>query len=336
MTDEDRAVAAEAGGGRDRRARARRLGVSAAARRARRAAYDWFYNVVSNPMLWFLQHYLWELAYTPSVDLALQHAWDEGYARVNEASPQPCSRSSSSSPARRSSSTTTTCTSRRGSCASARPTRCSPTSSTSRGRRPDYWHVLPEPIRRAVHDGLLANDVIGFHTHRWRRQLPARGERPRRRRRPTSATSTAAYRRPRVARDRAPDLGRPGRVRRARRQRRGAGRRAGARRAAPGEARPARRPHRPLEEHRARLPRVRALPRRPSGDAPRGSGCSPCSIPRARTSPSTPSTSARCSARRAAVNDRFQQERLDADRARDRGRLRRARSPPTSSSTCSS
>src|SRR5438552_16367506 len=25
-------------------------------------AYDWFYNVVANPTLWFLQHYLWDLA----------------------------------------------------------------------------------------------------------------------------------------------------------------------------------------------------------------------------------------------------------------------------------
>src|SRR5437660_3324955 len=48
------------------------------------AAYDWFYNVVSNPMLWFLQHYLWELAYTPAVDHGFRHAWDEGYVRVNE------------------------------------------------------------------------------------------------------------------------------------------------------------------------------------------------------------------------------------------------------------
>src|SRR5207249_5666879 len=35
----------------------------------------------------------------------------------------------------------------------------------------DYWHVLPAPIRAAVHDGLLANDVIGFHTDRWRRNF---------------------------------------------------------------------------------------------------------------------------------------------------------------------
>jgi trehalose 6-phosphate synthase len=27
---------------------------------------------------------------------------------------------------------------------------------------------LPEPIRRAIHEGLLANDVVGFHTARWR------------------------------------------------------------------------------------------------------------------------------------------------------------------------
>jgi trehalose 6-phosphate synthase len=33
---------------------------------------------------------------------------------------------------------------------------------------PDYWRVLPEPIRRAVHEGLLANDVVSFHTPRWR------------------------------------------------------------------------------------------------------------------------------------------------------------------------
>ncbi len=35
----------------------------------------------------------------------------------------------------------------------------------------DYWHVLPEHLRRAVHDGLLANDVIGFHTPRWKRNF---------------------------------------------------------------------------------------------------------------------------------------------------------------------
>ncbi len=35
----------------------------------------------------------------------------------------------------------------------------------------DYWHVLPLDARRAVHDGLLANDSISFHTRRWRRNF---------------------------------------------------------------------------------------------------------------------------------------------------------------------
>jgi trehalose 6-phosphate synthase len=33
---------------------------------------------------------------------------------------------------------------------------------------PDYWHALPKDLRVAIHEGLLANDVVGFHTERWR------------------------------------------------------------------------------------------------------------------------------------------------------------------------
>jgi trehalose 6-phosphate synthase len=33
---------------------------------------------------------------------------------------------------------------------------------------PDRWSVLPEPFVRSIHEGLLANDVTGFHTERWR------------------------------------------------------------------------------------------------------------------------------------------------------------------------
>jgi trehalose 6-phosphate synthase len=32
----------------------------------------------------------------------------------------------------------------------------------------DYWHVLPAHLRRAIHEGVLANDIVGFHTNRWR------------------------------------------------------------------------------------------------------------------------------------------------------------------------
>ncbi len=36
---------------------------------------------------------------------------------------------------------------------------------------PDYWHVLPHHLRVAVHEGALANDVLGLHTSRWRRNF---------------------------------------------------------------------------------------------------------------------------------------------------------------------
>jgi trehalose 6-phosphate synthase len=35
----------------------------------------------------------------------------------------------------------------------------------------DYWTVLPRDVRWAVFDGILANDVVGLHTDRWRRNF---------------------------------------------------------------------------------------------------------------------------------------------------------------------
>src|SRR5436190_9957817 len=83
MTDEDRAVVTEAQGGAIEETA--RDGSPYRLRLVRHdeAAYDWYYNVVANPMLWFLQHYLWELAYSPQLDTGFHHAWNEGYVAVN-------------------------------------------------------------------------------------------------------------------------------------------------------------------------------------------------------------------------------------------------------------
>jgi trehalose 6-phosphate synthase len=37
--------------------------------------------------------------------------------------------------------------------------------------QPDSWRVLPRAIRCAIHEGLIANDVIGLQTERWRRNF---------------------------------------------------------------------------------------------------------------------------------------------------------------------
>ena len=47
--------------------------------------YHKYYNVFSNPFLWFLHHSLWDLTYTPEIDRSIYDAWDKGYVPVNRA-----------------------------------------------------------------------------------------------------------------------------------------------------------------------------------------------------------------------------------------------------------
>jgi trehalose 6-phosphate synthase len=136
-----------------------------------RQAYDWYYNVVANPMLWFIQHSLWELAYTPKVDAAFHRAWRDGYAAVNEGFARAVLAELEREP----------------DAAvffhdyhlylAPRLVRESRPDATLMHfvhvpwPQPDYWRVLPRAMRSAIHDGLIANDVIGFHTDRWRRNF---------------------------------------------------------------------------------------------------------------------------------------------------------------------
>ncbi|MGH3118574.1 MAG: alpha,alpha-trehalose-phosphate synthase (UDP-forming) [Gaiellales bacterium] len=171
MSEEDRAVAEEAGG--DAIDETARDGSPYRLRLVAHdeAAYDWFYNVVSNPTLWFLQHYLWDLARAPNLDRGLHLAWDEGYVAVNanfadavvvELDAQPdaavCFHDYHLYLAPRFVRT-------------RRPGAALSHFVHIPWPEPDYWRVLPEAIRLALHDGLLANDVVGFHTDRWRRNF---------------------------------------------------------------------------------------------------------------------------------------------------------------------
>ena len=49
-----------------------------------RRAYHKYYNIICNPLLWFLQHYMWSSPYTPNVDEAVYDAWETGYRQVNQ------------------------------------------------------------------------------------------------------------------------------------------------------------------------------------------------------------------------------------------------------------
>ena len=50
-----------------------------------RRAYHQYYGVFSNPLLWFLQHGLWDSLRTHDLDGRIRRSWEEGYLPVNRA-----------------------------------------------------------------------------------------------------------------------------------------------------------------------------------------------------------------------------------------------------------
>jgi trehalose 6-phosphate synthase len=170
MSSEDQLVAEEAGEALDEVAR------DGSSYRLRfvahdAQAYDWYYNVISNPTLWFLHHYLWDLAEHPNLDYGLHHAWEHGYAVINRAFADAVVEELDRQP---------------DAAVFFHDYHLYLAPRFVRAERPDarlahfvhipwpeadYWHVLPLPIRRSIHDGLLANDAVGFHTRRWRRNF---------------------------------------------------------------------------------------------------------------------------------------------------------------------
>src|SRR3712207_3358924 len=47
-------------------------------------AYDLMYNRLANPLLWFVQHGLYDLPYIPALGDDTRRAWEEGYLPVNK------------------------------------------------------------------------------------------------------------------------------------------------------------------------------------------------------------------------------------------------------------
>jgi trehalose 6-phosphate synthase len=134
-------------------------------------AYDGFYNVIANPLLWFLQHYMWGLAYAPDIDVAVGEAWFNGYVSVNEGFASAIVAELDRRP---------------DAAVFLHDYHLYLAPKLVREQRPDallthfihipwpeadYWYVLPERMRNAIHEGVLANDILGLHTHRWRRNF---------------------------------------------------------------------------------------------------------------------------------------------------------------------
>jgi len=130
-------------------------------------AYDLYYNTISNPTLWFIQHYLWDLSREPVLDSSTDRAWREGYQLVNRAFADRVVAEAARS---------------------ERPPLvmvqdyqlyCVPQMVRERLSQaiiqqfvhipwptPQYWKILPKRIRDGITLGILGNDIIGFQTSR--------------------------------------------------------------------------------------------------------------------------------------------------------------------------
>jgi len=134
-------------------------------------AYALSYNVVANPTLWFVQHGLWELKDEPDADVL--GPWEEGYVPVNRAFAAAVVEELERDP---------------GAAVLFHDYHLYLAPALVRERRPeaalahfthipwvgpDSWSVLPDRVVRSIHEGLLAADVTGFHTERWRQAFLA-------------------------------------------------------------------------------------------------------------------------------------------------------------------
>jgi trehalose 6-phosphate synthase len=128
--------------------------------------YEQYYNAIANPLLWFIQHQLWNTPRTPSITRETWLAWEEGYLAVNELFADAIAESVGDTD---------------------RPVivflqdyhlYLVPHYLRQRlGQRvqiqpfihipwpgPDAWRILPEPMRNTIFSSLLLSDRLGFQT----------------------------------------------------------------------------------------------------------------------------------------------------------------------------
>ena len=171
MTDEDVAVSAEAGGPVEISIGG--IDYEVLLVESDPEAYDAFYNVIANPILWFIQHYLWDLSNAPDIRREEIDAWEHGYKR-RQRRPRRRRRCA------RSRATTSPLVmlhdyhlyTAPGVIRAARPDAFLHHFVHIPWSQPDSWRVLPGEWREEIYRGMLSNDIIGFHTHVLVPQLP--------------------------------------------------------------------------------------------------------------------------------------------------------------------
>ncbi|HEV7534882.1 MAG TPA: trehalose-6-phosphate synthase [Acidimicrobiia bacterium] len=135
-------------------------------------AQDGFYTVIANPLLWFVQHHLYDLKAAPNITRHETRAFEAGYAEVNRTFADVVADEVEAAGG--------------DAIVMVHDYHFYLLPQEVRARcpqvflhhfvhipwpQPDSWRVLPPPMRDAVIGGMLGNDVVGFHTERYARNF---------------------------------------------------------------------------------------------------------------------------------------------------------------------
>lgn len=130
--------------------------------------YECYYSTISNPLLWFVQHYMWNSPYTPDIDDKIHQAWEEGYKYMNQKFAEKVLAES-----------------KRNDkeplimlqdyhlylCPSYIRKKMKNTFLSQFIHIPwpqsEYFSIIPEYMRKAIIEGLLSNNLLGFHIPRY-------------------------------------------------------------------------------------------------------------------------------------------------------------------------
>ena len=132
------------------------------------AAYEGYYGVIANPLLWFLQHSMWNIFREPTIDQAVWRHWENGYVAVNTLFAEAIAHQITAAP--------------HPSLVMLQDYHLYLAPSLIRYKfRPkakytlshfvhipwpgaEDWGLLPSKMRRAILEGLCAVDLLGFQT----------------------------------------------------------------------------------------------------------------------------------------------------------------------------
>ena len=134
-------------------------------------AYDRFYNITANPMLWFIQHYLWDLSNAPDIRRHETEAFEFGYNVVNEDLARAVLEEIEGVEHPVVMAHDYHLYTLPGLIRRARPDAFLHHFVHIPWSQSDSWRVLPSMIREDIYRGILSNDIIGFHTRSYRRNF---------------------------------------------------------------------------------------------------------------------------------------------------------------------